>query len=107
MGQRLWVEDRWVEGSGFAGEVEDWFVGSWREVSGSLVKSKAYGSPAMGSLFFLSLSLSLFLFLSLSLCAGAISLSLSLSVFRKMIFEGKIKTEIILHPTHDQTEKHF
>ena len=31
----------------------------------------------------------------------------SLSVFQKMRFEGKIKTEMILHPTHDQTEKHF
>ena len=85
-----WVEDRWVEGSGsgskalgswrdlgsgFTGEVEDWFVGSWREISGSPAKSKVRGLPAMGSLFFLSLSLSLFargrdltLTLSLSLC---------------------------------------
>ena len=61
VGRRLWVEDWWVKGSGsgskaldswrdlgfgFAGEVEDWFMGSWREGS---------GSPAMGSL-----SLSLF-----------------------------------------------
>ena len=49
-----------------------------------------------------------FLSPSLSLRAGAISLSLSsLSVFRKMIFEGKIKTEIILHPNTRSTEKHF
>ena len=83
MGQRLWVEDRWVEGSGFrskalgswhdlgsgfAGEVKDWFVGSWCEVFGSPVKSKARGLPAMGSL-------------SLSLHAGAISLSLFFSLF--------------------------
>ena len=67
-------------------------LGSWREV---------FGSPAMGSLFFLSLSL--------SLRAGAISLAhtLSLSVFRKMVFEGKIKTEINLHHKHVRTEKHF
>ena len=37
----------------------------------------------------------------------SLSLSLSLSVFLKMRFEGKIKTEIILHPTYGQTEKHF
>ena len=60
-------------GSGFASEVEDWFVGSWREISGLPAKSKVRGLPAMGSLFFLSLSL--------SLCAGTISLSLSLSLF--------------------------
>ena len=47
-------------------------------------------------------------FLSLSLRAGVISLSLNfLSIFRKMIFEGKIKTEIILHPNTRSTEKHF
>ena len=93
--RRLWVagevESSWVEGSGskiggskalgswrdlgsgFAGKVEDWFVGSWREISGLPAKSKVRGLPAMGSLFFLSVSL--------SLCAGAISLSLSLSLF--------------------------
>ena len=35
------------------------------------------------------------------------ALSLSLSVFQKMRFEGKIKTEMILHPTHNQTKNHF
>ena len=48
VGRRLWL---WVEGfgfvgdlgSGFAGEVEDWFVGSWHEGSRSLAKSKAHG----------------------------------------------------------------
>ena len=44
--------------------------------------------------------------LSLSLCARALlplSLSLSsLSVFRKIVFEGKIKTEINLHPITGQ-----
>ena len=36
--------------SGFAGEVEDWFVGSWREVEGSWVEgsgSKINGSKAL------------------------------------------------------------
>ena len=61
-------------------------------------------SQFLGSVSSSSLSLSL----SLCLRAGAISLSLSsLSVFRKMIFEGKIKTEIILHPNTRSTEKHF
>ena len=59
---------------------------------------EARGSPVMGSL-------------SLSLFAHGrdltLILSLSLSVFRKMIFESKIKTKIILHPTHGQTKKHF
>ena len=32
---------------------------------------------------------------------------LSLSVFWKMVFEGKIKMEIILHPNTRSTEKHF
>ena len=85
VGRRLWL---WVEGfgfvgdlgSGFAGEVEDWFVGSWHEGSGSLAKSKAHGCRRWA------------LFSS--------SLSLSLSVFRKMRFEGKIKTEMILHLIH-------
>ena len=46
--------------------------------------------------------------LSLSLRAGVISLSLSsLSVFRKMIFEGKIKTEINLHPNTGQLKSIF
>ena len=45
---------------------------------------------------------------SLPLSSSSISLSLSsLSVFRKMVFEGKIKTEIILHPNTRSTEKHF
>ena len=48
---------------------------------------------------------------SISLCARALlplSLSLSsLSVFRKIVFEGKIKTEINLHPHHRTTEMHF
>ena len=42
---------------------------------------------------------------SLPLSSSSISLSLSslsLSIFRKIVFEGKIKTEINLHPTHDQ-----
>ena len=34
--------------SGFASEVEDWFMGSWREGSGSPTKSKACGSKALG-----------------------------------------------------------
>ena len=71
-------------GPGFAGEVEDWFVDSWRKGSRSPAKSKARGR-----------------------WRWALSLSLSLSVFRKMRFEGKIKTEMILHLTHSQTEKHF
>ena len=56
--RRLWVKNRWVEGSGsrskalgswrdlssgFAGEVEDWFVGSWRKGS----RSKIDGSKAL------------------------------------------------------------
>ena len=52
------------------------------------------------SLFFLYLTLTqLSLSRSLSL---SFSLSLSLSIFWKIIFEGKIKTEINLHPTHGQ-----
>ena len=69
-------------GPGFAGEVEDWFVGSWRKGSRSPAKSKARGRWRW-------------------------ALSLSLSVFRKMRFEGKIKTEMILHPNTRSTEKHF
>ena len=37
-----------------------------------------------------------FLYLTLT------QLSLSLSIFRKIVFEGKIKTKINLHPTHGQ-----
>ena len=45
---------------------------------------------------------------SLPLSSSSISLSLSsLSVFRKMVFEGKIKKKIILHPNTRSTEKHF
>ena len=66
-------------GSRFAGEVEDWFVGSWRKVSGSPVKSKLVGRWRWA---LSSSSLSL----SLSLHAGAISLSLSLSL---SLFSGK------------------
>ena len=64
---------------------------------------EARGSLAMGSLFFLSLSLSLFA----RRRDLTLTLTFSLSVFRKTIFEGKIETEIILHPTHGQTKKHF
>ena len=95
----LWVrrQSQWVR---FEVEVE-WrsgFVARSLWVAGEV---KARGSPAMGSLFFLSLSL--------SLRAGAISLahSLSLCVFRKMVFKGKIKTEINLHHKHVRTEKNF
>ena len=72
-------------------------LGSWREVSGSPAKSKLVGRRQWP------------LSLSLSLRAGAISLahSLPLSVFRKMVFEGKIKTEINSHHKHVRTEKHF
>ena len=113
--RRLWVagevEGSWVEGSGSkiggskalgswrdlgsgrVGEVKDWFVGSWHEVSGLPTKSKLVGRRRWA--------------LSLSLRAGAISLTLSLSVFQKMIFEGKIKMEMILHPNTRSTEKHF
>ena len=48
-----------------------------------------------------ALSLSL-LPLSHSHSALSLSLSLSLSIVRKIVFEGKIKTEINLHPTHGQ-----
>ena len=49
-----------------------------------------------------------FLSLSLSLRVGVISLSLSsLSVFWKMIFEGKIKTEINFHPNIGQLKSIF
>ena len=40
--------------------------------------------------------------ISLSLSSLSLSLSLSLSVFRKIVFEGKIKMEINLHLTHGQ-----
>ena len=43
----------------------------------------------------------------LVVAGNGLSLSLSLCVFQKMRFEGKIKTEMTLHPTHSQTEKHF
>ena len=99
----IWALGLWRDlGSGFAGEVEDWFVGSWRKVSGSPAKSKLMGRWRW-ALSSSSLSLSLF-------ARGrdlTLTLTLSLSVFRKMIFEGKIKMEIILHPTHGQTKKHF
>ena len=47
---------------------------------------------------------------SLPLSYSSISLSLSslsLSIFRKIVFEGKIKTEINLHPTHGQLKTIF
>ena len=75
-------------GFGFASEVEDWFVGSWVHGAKSLGRRQSRSSWVAGHGLSLSLSLSLF-------------------VFQKMIFEGKIKMEIILHPTHGQTEKHF
>ena len=53
--------------------------------SRSLAGRRGVLSP---SLFFLYLTLT--------------QLSLSLSIFRKIVFEGKIKTEINLHPTHGQ-----
>ena len=92
MGRRLWVEDRWVEGSGsrskalgswrdlgsgFASEVEDWFVGSWREVSGSPAKSKLMVCRRWA----LSLSFSLSLSLSLFAHGRDLTLILSLSLF--------------------------
>ena len=43
----------------------------------------------------------------LVVAGNGLFLSLSLCVFQKMRFEGKIKTEMTLHPTHGQTEKHF
>ena len=72
-------------------------LGSWRKVSGLPAKSKLVGRQQWA------------LSLSLSLHAGAISLAhtLSLSVFRKMVFEGKIKTEINLHHKHVMTKKNF
>ena len=82
-----------VRSNGFSG-FDEWvfWVRRTSLVLGFLGSSE---SISRFGLFFLSLSLSL----SLSVHAGAISLSLSsLSVFRKMIFEGKIKTEINLHP---------
>ena len=48
-------------GSGFAGEVENWFVGSWHEGFGSPAKSKARGRRQWALSLSLSLSLSLFL----------------------------------------------
>ena len=81
-----------------------WALGSISLWVRSLWPELGWSEGCALSLSLLSLSLSL----SLSLRAGAISLSLSsLSVFRKMIFEGKIKTEIILHPNTRSTEKHF
>ena len=102
--------------SRFAGEVNGcdsksklWVRGAIQSQSSRFVvrslwvagEVEARGSSTMASLLPLSLSL--------SLRAGAISLahSLSLSVLRKMVFEGKIKTEINLHHKHVRTEKHF
>ena len=105
--------------SGFVGEVKGCDLGairsqSWTAIwvcgAKSLGRWRSQSSWVAGnglSLLPLSLSLSL----SLSLCAPARShlhtLSLSLSVFRKMVFEGKIKTEINLHHKHVRTEKNF
>ena len=92
--------------SGFADEVKWCDLGAIRSQSRTTIWVRGVKSKLVGcrqwALSSSSLSLSLSLFLSLSLRAGAISLthSLSLSVFWKMIFEGKIKTKIILHPTH-------
>ena len=90
-----------VRSNGFSG-FDEWVWALLDERARSWVfwvrRSRFLGSSEFG-LFFLSLSLSL----SLSLRVGAISLSLSsLSVFQKMIFEGKIKTKIILHPNTGQ-----
>ena len=87
----MWVKSKtslWVRGAKSLGRQRSW--SSWVASNGL-------------SLLPLSLSLSLSLFTR----GHDLTLTLSLSVFQKMIFEGKIKTEIILHPTHGQTEKHF
>ena len=79
-------------------------IGSWVRGTKSLGRQRSRSSWVAGDgLSLLPLSLSLF-------ARGrdlTLTLTLSLSVFRKMIFEGKIKMEIILHPTHGQTKKHF
>ena len=81
-------------------------IGSWVRGAKSLGRQRSRSSWVAGDgLSLLPLSLSLFAHgrdLTLTF-----TLTLSLSVFRKMIFEGKIKTEIILHLTHGQTKKHF
>ena len=77
-------------------------LGSWREVFGSPAKSKLVGRRQW-ALSSSSLSLSLSLFAH----GRDLTHTLSLSVFWKMVFEGKIKTEIILHHKHVRTEKHF
>ena len=67
--------------------------GLWvRSLSGCDLSGRSLDDESVCSLPLSSSSISL----SLS------SLSLSLSVFRKIVFEGKIKTEINLHPTHGQ-----
>ena len=73
----------------------------WVRGAKSLGRRRSRSSWVAGN----GLSLSL----SLSLRASAISLahSLPLSVFQKMVFEGKIKTEINSHHKHVRTEKHF
>ena len=163
--RRHWVEDRWVEGSGsgskalgswrdlssgFAGEVEDWFVGSWVHGAKALghrrsrrlvgrrpwvedrwVEALALGRRlwVRGVIWALGLPVKSKIGLwvrgakalgrrqsrrlvgrrrwALSSSSLSLSLSFSLSVFRKMRFEGKIKTEMILHPNTRSTEKHF
>ena len=95
LGQRLWVRGViWALGSPTKSK-----IGLWVRGPKSLGHRRSRSSWVAGN----GLSL------SLSLCAWARSHShsLSLSVFRKMIFESKIKTKIILHPTHGQTKKHF
>ena len=90
MGQRLWLWVRgviWALGSPAKSKIGLWVCGFMARSLWVAGKVEARGSLAMGSL--------------------SLSLSLSLFVFQKMIFEGKIKMEIILHQTHGQTEKHF
>ena len=65
------------------GSISFWVRSLWPELGRRI-------SVLSPSLFFLYLTLT------------QLSLSLSLSVFRKIVFEGKIKTEINLHPTHGQ-----
>ena len=120
-GRQIWVHDRGRRiGAATAiaigakaksnGEVEGWsrMVTSNGEVEGCDLKSNNFalwvrslsgcdlsGRSLAGRRGVLSPSL-FFLYLTLT------QLSLSLSVFRKIVFEGKIKTEINLHPTHGQ-----